>query len=240
MLKTVLPVLICICFFSASHAQVNSAVAFYKAGMEHKKNNRFSEALGAFSQATSLNKRFDSAFYEMGNIYSGSGNADMAIINYRKTLVINPRFANALINTGKVYRDIKLNLDSAMYFYQAAVTIDTTNKELFYSLAWTHNARKEYEQAIPYAIKALELDNKYKPAYGELGHAYRATKKYAEAIEQFKKNLAISVMDVALLYSGYCYTELNNKEGALQMYEELKKVNEKMSGALKKKIDTMQ
>lgn len=219
---------------------MNNAVAFYKAGIEHRKNYKFSEALTAFSQATSLNKKFDSAYVEMGNIYSGSGNADMAISNYKKALVINPRFVSALINTGKAYRDIKQNLDSALFFYYAALKLDSTDKELYYSLAWTHNAKKEYEQAIPYAIKALEIDNKYKPAYGELGHAYRASKKYAACIEQLKKNLAISVVDVAYLYSGYAYTELNNKEGALQMYEALKKVNEKMAGTLKKKIDTMQ
>lgn len=240
MLKIVLPLLTFCCFFTASKAQMNTAASFYNAGMQYKKNNQYSEALGAFSQATSLNKKFDSAYYEMGNIYSGSGNADMAISNYKKTLTINPRFANALVNTGKVYRDIKTNLDSALFFYYAALKLDSTNKELFYSLAWTHNSRREYEQAIPYAIKALELDNTYKPAYGELGHAYRASKKFAEGIEQFKKNLAVSVVDVALLYSGYCYTELNNKEGALQQYEELKKINEKMAGALKKKIDSMQ
>jgi len=240
MLKRVLPLFISLFFFTASQAQMNNAVAFYKAGMEHKKNYKFSEALVAFSQATSLNKKMDSAYYEMGNIYSGSGNADMAIGNYKKTLAINPRFVNALINTGKAYRDIKVNLDSALFFFYAALKLDSTNKELFYSLAWTHNARKEYEQAIPFAIKALEIDNTYKPAYGELGHAYRADKKFAECIEQLKKNLAVSVVDVAYLYSGYAYTELNNKEGALQMYEELKKLNERMAGALKKKIDTMQ
>lgn len=240
MLKKVLPLFISLFFFSTGMAQMNNAVTFYKAGIAHKNNYKFSEALVAFSQATSLNKRFDSAYYEMGNIYSESGNADLAIGNYKKTLAINPRFVNALINTGKAYRDIKVNLDSALFFYDAALKLDSANKELYYSLAWIHNARKEYEQAIPYAIKSLEIDNKYKPAYGELGHAYRASKKFAECIEQFKKNLAVSVVDVAYLYSGYAYTELNNKEAALQMYEELKKVNEKMAGALKIKIDTMQ
>ena len=95
-------------------------------------------------------------------------------------------------------------------------------------------------KAIPYAVKALEIDNNYRPAYGELGHAYRASKKFAECVEQLKKNLAVSVVDIAYLYSGFAYTELNNKEAALQQYEELKKINEKMAAALKKKIDAMQ
>lgn len=240
MLKNFLPVFIFLFMCAAGQAQVKDAAFFYKSGMEHRHNNRYSEALADLSQAVRLNKKLDSAYYEMGNIFSGSGNADMAISNYKKTLAINPRFAKALVNTGKVYRDIKTNLDSALFFFYAALKMDSTNKELYYSLAWTHNARKEYEQAIPFAIKALEIDNSYKPAYGELGHAYRATKKFAECIEQLKKNLAVSVVDVAYLYSGYAYTELNNKEGAMEMYEALKKINERMAGALKKKIDSMQ
>ena len=140
---------------------------------------------------------------------------------------------------GKIYRDSRQNLDSALFYYNAAAKIDSTNKEIFYALAWTYNAKREYEKAIPCAVKALEIDNTYKPAYGELGHAYRATKKYTEAIEQFNKHLAISVVDVVLLYSGYCYTELNNKEGALKQYEALKKINEKMAGTLMKKINAM-
>ena len=63
--------------------------------------------------------------------------------------------------------------------------------------------------------------------------------KYTECIEQFKKNLAVSVVDVAYLYSGYSYIELKNKEGAMQQYEALKKINERMAGALLKKIEAM-
>ena len=164
---------------------------------------------------------------------------DMGIYNYKKALQINPNYIAALIGMGKIYRDARQNLDSAIIFFNAAEQLDKTNKETYYALAWIYNAKKDYDRAIPYAVRSLEIDNTYKPAYGELGHAFRSTKKYTECIEQLKKNLAVSVVDVALLYSGYCYTELKNKEGAMQEYEALLKVNEKMAGALKKKIDAM-
>ena len=59
-------------------------------------------------------------------------------------------------------------------------------------------------------------------------------------MNQFKKNLAISVNELPMLYSGYSYIELNQKENALKMYEELNKLNPRMATALKKKLDTMQ
>ena len=239
MLKRLLPVLSCLILFSASNAQRKNAEPFYKAGITYKQNNNFTEALNSFTKAVSFDRKFDSAYVELGNIYSAGGNIAMGISNYKKALAINPKYAAALIGMGKIYRDAKQNLDSAIIYYNAAEQLDKNNKETYYALAWIYNAKKEYDKAIPYAVRSLEIDNTYKPAYGELGHAYRANKKYTEAIEQFKKNLAVSVVDVALLYSGYCYTELNDKQGAMQQYEALLKVNERMAGALKKKIDTM-
>lgn len=239
MLKRFLPLLAFVLFFSAVHAQISKAKQYYKSGIQLRNTAQFPEALEAFNKAVEFNKNFDSAYVEIGNIYSKSGNTDLAISNYNKALAINPNYADALFGMAKIYRDAIKQLDTAINYFNAAARLDSTNKEIFYGLAWSYNARKEHDLAITYAIKALEIDNNYKPAYGELGFAYRSTKKFAECIEQFKKNLAISVVDVAFLYSGYAYIELNNKEGAMQQYEALMKINERMAGALKNKIDAM-
>ncbi|HEX2684934.1 MAG TPA: tetratricopeptide repeat protein [Ferruginibacter sp.] len=239
-MKRFLPFLFLLIVFSPANAQMYTADHYYKVGMQLKQDNKFSEALNEFSKATSLNKKFDSAWFEMGNVYNLGGHTDLAIGSYKKAISLNPKYPKALVALAKIYRDAKPDFDSALYYYHAAAKLDSANKEIFYALAWTYNSRKEYDNAIVYAVKALEIDNKYKPAYGELGHAYNASKKYAECVEQMKKNLAVSVVDVAYLYSGYAYLELKNKEAALQQYEELKKVNEKMAASLKKKIDATQ
>jgi tetratricopeptide (TPR) repeat protein len=251
-LKRLVPFLCCFFLFSAANAQRKNARPFYKAGMELKQTNNFAEALNSFTQAVSVDKKFDSAYVEIGNIYSAGGNNDLAVNNYKKALALNPVFTAALVGMGKIYRDapakldsaaisttINKNLDSALIYYTAAEKTDKTSKDIYYALAWICNAKKEFDRAIPYAVKSLEIDNTYKPAYGELGFSYRSTKKFAECIEQFKKNLAVSVVDVALLYSGYAYIELKDKTGATKCYEDLLKVNERMAGALKKKIDIM-
>jgi len=240
MLKQFLPVLLSILFVHNAVAQVNNAANLYKTGIELRDAGKFQEALGAFTKAVSLNRKFDSAYVEMGNIYSTSGNIDLGISNYKKALAINPAFTVALLAMGKIYRNTRPKLDSAIIYFGAAAKNDKTNKEAFYGLAWSYNTKKEYDSAITNAVKALEIDNNYRPAYSELGHAYNASKKYAEAAEQFRKNLAVSVVDLARLYLGFCYTELNNREAALQQYEELIKINERMAGSLKKKIDAMQ
>jgi tetratricopeptide (TPR) repeat protein len=239
MLKRFIPLLLIVSAFTAANAQVSKALLHYYSGMELVKNNQFTEALAEFTKATEGNKKLDSAYVQMGNIYSKSGNMEMARSNYIKALDINPVYAEALVGMAKIYRDFIKQYDTAINYFNAAAGIDPANKEIFYGLAWIYNATKQHEKAIPFAVKALEIDNSYKPAYGELGYAYRSTQQFAACIEQLKKNLAVSVVDVALLYSGYCYIELKNREGAMQQYEALLKINEKMANGLKKKIDAM-
>ncbi len=70
MLKRFLPFLLFVLFFSAAHAQVNTAKQHYRSGIQLKNNNQFPEAFAEFNKAIELNKNFDSAYVEIGNIYS--------------------------------------------------------------------------------------------------------------------------------------------------------------------------
>jgi len=242
MLKRLLPFLFAVFFFSEAGAQAKTkakAKALFKSAMQFKALQKMPEVFTALTQSISVYNKFDSAHYELGTLYLGSGKTPEAVASFHKALSISPKMTVALVALGKVYRDYTQNLDSALKYYQLAAATDNKNKEIFYSIAWTYNAKGEFDSAIEYGKKALEVDNDYKPAYSEMAHAYRRVGKYAEAIEQFKKNLAISTVDLALLYSGYCYTELKNKEGAMEMYESLNKVNEKMATSLKRVIDKM-
>ena len=93
----------------------------------------------------------------------------------------------------------------------------------------------EKAKSNPYAIKSLEIDNNYKPGYNELGYAYRTTGKYREAIEQFKKNIAISPVDIAMLLHGLLLYRVKKKGWAMEQYEALKKVNEKWRTGLRRR-----
>jgi|GEM_PF-757021 len=205
-------------------------VAFYAKGM-------LPEAMQAFKKAATLYKRYDSAYVQMGNIYSKQNNFDTALLQYNKALAINPKQALAFTGMGTVYRDGKRDYDKAISSYLAAVKIDSSRKETFYGLAWCYNSKKDHENAIIYAARALDLDVKYRPGYNEMAHAYHALKKYPECIEHFKKYLAIAITDQPLYYSGLCYLELKDTASATKMYEELVKIESKMAPGLKKRID---
>lgn len=216
------------------------ALIAFNNGKALKDKGMFGESILSFKKAISLNKKYDSAYLELARVYASAGKADSAVISLNQATKLIPGFTGAYVLMGDLYRDYIKNPDLAIANYLNALKIDSSNKTTYYSLAWCSNAKGYYREAIKYGIKALEIDNNYKPAYNELGHAYRQLKAFGECIEQFKKNLAISVNELPMLYSGYSYMELNQKENALQMYEELNKLNPKMAAALKKRLDAMQ
>lgn len=219
---------------------VKQAAVFYKTGLKLEQKGMYYEAIAAYKKAVSLNKKYDSAYLRMGAIYTKINKADSAVIILKNAVKIIPGFSGAYFALGGIYRDIKNNPGEAINNYLNALKTDSANKVIFYSLAWCSNAKKYYREAVKYAIKALEIDNDYKAAYNELGHAYHQLNANEECIAQFKKNLAVSVNDLPLLYTGYCYLELKQKDEALKMYEELKKINPRMAEGLKRKIDAMQ
>lgn len=219
-----------------------NAVAFYKKGLTQRDKGMYPEAMRSFKQATILYKKYDSAWLELGNLSIKLNSIDTAILYYKKAIAANPRQALAYTAMGNLYRDNKSNTDSALQCYFNAMKIDSTNKLTFYNMAWCYNAKKAYDSAIIYAIRALDIDNNYRQAYGELAHAYHyspyhASNKYKEAIEQFKKNATRSEIDLPLYYAGMCYMEIKQKDGALEMVEALKKIGSKMAESLQKRID---
>ncbi|MEY2916584.1 MAG: hypothetical protein RIS73_298 [Bacteroidota bacterium] len=224
----------------ATAQPVKQATVFFKAGVNFEEKGLFNEAVASYKKATVLNKKYDSAYLRQALLYTKISKADSAIIVLKNAAKQKPGFVDAFITMGNIYRDIKNEPDEAITNYLMALNIDSTNKVTFYSLAWCYNSKKYFREAIRYAIKALEIDNNYKPAYNELGHAYNQLKAYDECIAQFKKNLAVSVNELPLLYSAFSYLELNQKDAALKMYEALKKINPKMAEGLKKKIDAKQ
>ena len=215
------------------------AVAALKAGMDLKAQGAFGQAILSFKKAIALDKQYDSAYLQLGMLYTQINMADSAILLYKKAVKTNPAVAWGYIALANAYRDYKSNPDDAITNYFQALKIDSTNKFVLYNIAWCYNAKSDNREAIKYALRSLQIDNNYIPAYNELGHAYNTLKAYEEGAEQFKKNLAISVNEIPLLYCGYCYIELKQKDNALKISEELNKLNPKRAEFLKKKIDAM-
>ena len=97
---------------------------------------------------------------------------------------------------------------------------------------------QQFEKAILYSGKLLEMDINNRKAYNEMAHAYHATKKYDEALVVFKKYAAISTCELPLYYAGLVYLELNQFDNVQQTMDELTKTGfQKSAEGLKKRWD---
>jgi len=231
---------IAVCLFAGSLAVAQApanAVNFYNAGLGYAAKGIYPQAIISFKKAISAYKIYDQAYAELGNAYYKNNNPDSALLSYKAAVNINPKMVNIHIVMANIYRDVKKQPDDAIGCYMNALKAGDNSKETYYGLAWCYNDKKEYDKAIPYAIKALEIDNSYKAAYNELGHAYNKTKKYEEGLAQFKKNMAVSTVDLQYYYSGLCYIELKDKAGALKMQNDLVTINPKLADALTRRIN---
>jgi tetratricopeptide (TPR) repeat protein len=239
MLKRFYFIVICLAIMSLGFAQIEKrATMYYDAGVKAAAKGLFPDAILSFKMAVALNKKFDSAYAEMGTAYYKSNKIDSALSCYRNSVTINPKMTASYVAMGNIYRDVKNQYDDAISCYFSALKNDNANKVTYYSLAWCYNAKQQYDSAMVYAVKALDIDNDYRAPYNELAHAVRRSEKYLAGIEQFKKHMAISPIDLPRYYAGLCYLAINDKEGASKMYDELLKVNPKLAETLKKKIET--
>lgn len=233
--------IICMALTGVVHAQpVSKAEPLYKKARQLQDQGMYPEAVSIYKKAIIADKKYDSSHLALASIYLRMTQNDSAVLVLKAAVKNKPSFTAAYELLGMVYRDYIKNSAEAMVHYTNAVKLDSTNKATWYALAWCCNDLKKYDEAIAYSLRALDIDNSYRPAYNEMGHAYRRLGNFKEAIATFKKRLDISVSDLPLYYSGLCYIELKDKEGAMQVYDQLVKLNEKSAGALKKRIDALQ
>jgi len=228
-----------ISFLSTNAQAPKGAQAVYQQGIAFMNKSQYPDAMASFFKAVALYKNYDSAWVQMGDINVKFSSFDTAVSFYKKALAINPKYLQALINLAAVYKNYKNDINGALDCYFKAIAIDSTNKETFLMIAWCYNSLKDYDNAIAFSVKALQLDNNYRLAYSEMAHAFHFSGRFAEGIVQFKKNIVVLSNELSMFYVGLCYIELKDKAGATSMLNQLTKISSKLADRLKEKIDKM-
>jgi len=88
----------------------------------------------------------------------------------------------------------------ADYDMETAVLIPNS-KEAHYLIANSLEKLGNYNEAISYFTKALELDLKYIDALSGLGHTFRKIGEYTESIDKFQQILLINPNNIEALYN---------------------------------------
>jgi tetratricopeptide (TPR) repeat protein len=152
-----------------------------------------------------------------GNIYSWSGEQDLAILDYTEALALYPH-REGYFNRSNAYL-AQDKYDLAIADYNQAIEIDSKYKEAYGNRGHTYAALGQYDLAIADYTKSIEIDSKYAWAYVDRGIAYGAQGKYDLAIADFNKALAIDLdNEDAYFNRGNTYGAQRNYEAAIADY----------------------
>jgi tetratricopeptide (TPR) repeat protein len=121
-------------------------------------------------------------FY-LGIAYNASNNNEKAIAAYKQALAIDPQFGDANLNIGGLY------LNKGIELYNGANKLPQSKQKEYDSMM--KNANVQFDTALPYLQKAVELNPKSRMALDNLKTYYIIKKNQAKVDEITKKIAAL-------------------------------------------------
>jgi Flp pilus assembly protein TadD/cell division protein FtsN len=188
-IKTILAIIWAILFLVSSNAAADDEDMFKK-GLQLMDQQRYDEAINAFSKAIEIIPADFQAYNSRGVAWALKGDFARAIDDYNKALELRPHYAEAFNNRGYAHTQ-RGELKAALDDYRKALEIDPFFVDAYNNTAWilattddTH--LRNSAQAIALAQKAVELEPKI-ASLDTLAAAYAAAGNYEAAIETQKK-----------------------------------------------------
>ena len=162
----------------------------FKIGLQLMGQQRYDEAIKAFSKAIEIIPNDYQAYNSRGVAWALKGDFDKAIDDYNQALKIRPRYAEAYNNRGYAHTQ-RGELKAALDDYSRALEIDPLFVDAYNNKAWIlattdDKHLRDSAQAITLAQKAVELEQS-NASLDTLAAAYAAAGNYEAAIETQKK-----------------------------------------------------
>ena len=227
---------LCAKYIPQSPAENQAMFYFIKGKCENKLKNP-SKAIVDLKQATGINPKNPSAWFELGLAYIRTRNLDGAIKALSKSLQLYPKskasyylLTDALLNKGRMVRDAA----SKKKYYQKAIDVANKglkyypgNKKLRINLANAYLGAKQYSTAISlFSQLYRNYPNDTQVVFG-LGSAYMGNKDYKKALPYLLKvkgkmnnTLIYNFIATAQLAIGKKENNLNKCKVALKTIKE--------------------
>ncbi len=162
----------------------------FNIGLELIGQQRYDEAIKAFSTAIEIIPQDYQAYNYRGAAWALKGDYDRAIGDYNKAIEIRPRYAEAYNNRGFA-RTQRGDLPNALDDYALALEINPFFVDAYNNKAWllatcANQRFRNGEQAVRLAQKAVELKTDVS-TLDTLAAAYAAAGKFDAAVDTQKK-----------------------------------------------------
>ena len=128
----------------------------YRRSQLYSKIGRTKDALHELEDELKLNPRLVKAHVEMGNIYAKANNPDEAMKSFVKAMELDPQNAQAKIGAGYV-NYLKRQFPSAIALYQAALSLDRGNPDIYKKLGFAYRDSGDSQKAAQAFRNYLDL-----------------------------------------------------------------------------------
>lgn len=149
---------------------------------------KYQDAIKAFQAAIALNANDIRGYIGLSRAYQQSGNLTAAIQQMRKAVALNPSDADFQIILGEQLVQANQN-DEAIRTFKAARELDDEAAQPLLGIAEAYAGKKDYHQAIKYAIRALGFSPGNADIHNTLSQLYA---------QENRMNLAVAEAQAAL------------------------------------------
>ena len=153
-------------------------------GLAYVKKGELDEAILNFTKAIEKYPRSVLDHIHRGNAYRTKGEYDLAMSDYNKAIEIRPRSFDAYNERALLYK-VKGEYDLATIDLNKAIELEAESHfrsgKSMYERAKSNGRIREYNMAISYYTKAIELNPKCFEAYVNRGLVYLQKQEYDKA-----------------------------------------------------------
>ena len=203
------PTLSVIAEFYFKNGFYNDAITFYrrmvanhdanphvyqKIAYAYQSLGKYREALKNYSRYELVDSSDAWNTRQMAQCYRSLREIDKAIECYNRALEMSPQSVNLCLNLGHCYLD-KGDYDNALHQYYKADFMPKAKHRAWRPIAWCSFLTGKHEQAVNYYEKIINDDTPTSQDYLNYGHLLQSMGRIAEAIEKYRKSLAMENTD---------------------------------------------
>ena len=174
--------------------------------------NRYEEALEAFSYVTAINESFEPAHIFAGDVHFEMGNYDKAMEEYHEAILSEKPYKESFYKLAECYEKFN-DYQKTRYYLRKATNIDADYDEAYHKIGETYMAEENYTQAIQAFERALKLIPDSGTYLSSLGDAYLMNDEPQQAIEYFIRAMEAEPNSIGhYIHLGSAYFETGDFE----------------------------
>ena len=194
----------------------------FTTGISYFGQGEYDKAISEFEKSIQLDPDHTESYYYLGQCYLQKG-----MIEYNKKNILN-------LKAYSLWRKAKEISDQAISLYEKIIKDNPEDLNSYLKLGNIYEIRSwvpfinEYDQALNYYLKALELEASSSSARNtgisvflnlRIGYIYFEKKNYSQAIEYLERVAEMSPQNAeAYYYLGLSYDKIGEKEKALASF----------------------